>query len=124
MWLTLKKSVLAGRTVTYGELAEMSGRRRGAARAAGTAMRSNPAPLIVPCHRVVKGGGVLGRYSGSGGTLTKQWLIRHEEAAIAAAELEAVAAQQPVVSPHWAELELERRARVARQVEFVAKGGA
>lgn len=41
-----------GETTTYGRLAAMAGNPR-AARAAGAAMRANPLPVIVPCHKVV-----------------------------------------------------------------------
>jgi len=50
-----------GKTRTYGEVAKAIG-KPGAARAVGTACGSNPVPLIVPCHRVVRGGGALGGY--------------------------------------------------------------
>lgn len=50
-----------GRTRTYGEVARAVG-KPGAARAVGTACGSNPVPLIIPCHRVVRGGGELGGY--------------------------------------------------------------
>ncbi|HXE75576.1 MAG TPA: bifunctional DNA-binding transcriptional regulator/O6-methylguanine-DNA methyltransferase Ada [Candidatus Xenobia bacterium] len=50
-----------GKTRTYGEVAKAIG-KPGAARAVGTACGSNPVPLIVPCHRVVRGGGTLGGY--------------------------------------------------------------
>ncbi|HNT72585.1 MAG TPA: MGMT family protein, partial [Methanothrix sp.] len=48
-----------GETATYGEIAERLG-RPGAARAVGTALRRNPLPLIIPCHRVVGSRGVGG----------------------------------------------------------------
>jgi methylated-DNA-[protein]-cysteine S-methyltransferase len=60
---TLVREVGWGETVSYGELAEMAGRPR-AARAVGTAMRSNPLPFVVPCHRVVAAGGRIGGYGG------------------------------------------------------------
>jgi len=60
---TLAREVRWGETVTYGELAELAGRPR-AARAAGTAMRDNPLPFVVPCHRVVASGGRIGGYGG------------------------------------------------------------
>jgi len=41
-----------GKSVSYKELAEMAG-RKGAARAVGQAMKKNPLPLLVPCHRVI-----------------------------------------------------------------------
>lgn len=45
-----------GKTVSYKELAEMAG-RKGAARAVGQAMKKNPLPLLVPCHRVTGSNG-------------------------------------------------------------------
>lgn len=54
-----------GRTATYGELAAAAGDGPGAARAAGQAMRTNPLPVIIPCHRVVAADGSLHGYSGS-----------------------------------------------------------
>jgi methylated-DNA-[protein]-cysteine S-methyltransferase len=33
-------------------------------RAAGTACGSNPIPIVVPCHRVLRSGGGLGGYGG------------------------------------------------------------
>lgn len=52
-----------GETRTYAGLARMAG-RPGAARAAGAAMRANPMPIVVPCHRVVAQTG-LGGFAGS-----------------------------------------------------------
>lgn len=53
------RKVPAGDTVTYGELAARAGHPR-AARAAGLAMRRNPTPVLVPCHRVVASNGLGG----------------------------------------------------------------
>ena len=64
-----------GTTVSYGELARMAGSSR-AARAVGTAMSTNPIPLIVPCHRVVRSDGSVGEYGGR--PEVKTWLIEHE----------------------------------------------
>ncbi|NLG87469.1 MAG: methylated-DNA--[protein]-cysteine S-methyltransferase [Firmicutes bacterium] len=52
-----------GKTVTYGDLAVAAGHPR-AARAVGSAMRANPLPLFVPCHRVLPADGTLGGYGG------------------------------------------------------------
>jgi methylated-DNA-[protein]-cysteine S-methyltransferase len=52
-----------GRTVSYLELAAASGNPK-ASRAVGTAMATNPLPVIVPCHRVLRTGGSLGGYGG------------------------------------------------------------
>ncbi len=51
-----------GELVTYGELAAMAG-SPGGARAVGGAMRTNPIPIVVPCHRVVAADGTLGGFS-------------------------------------------------------------
>ena len=49
-------------------------------RAVGQAMRRNPFPIVVPCHRVLASGGRLGGYSGSGGLSTKLALLTLEGA--------------------------------------------
>jgi O-6-methylguanine DNA methyltransferase len=69
---TLVKKVAFGSTVSYGELARLSG-YPGAARAVGSAMRKNRFPLIIPCHRVIRASGHPGRYAG-GDNLKKQLL--------------------------------------------------
>ncbi len=51
-----------GETRSYGALAAEVG-RPAASRAVGSAMATNPLPLIIPCHRVVRSDGTLGRYS-------------------------------------------------------------
>jgi methylated-DNA-[protein]-cysteine S-methyltransferase len=67
-----------GRTVTYGELAGISGTGV-PARGIGTVMGSNPIPIVVPCHRVVASDG-LGGYSGGSGVEVKRWLLTLEGA--------------------------------------------
>jgi len=52
-----------GQTVSYKHIAQESGNQR-AFRAAGTALGSNPLPIVVPCHRVLHTGGGLGGYTG------------------------------------------------------------
>ena len=66
-----------GATVTYSELASRAGRPR-AQRAAGSACGSNPIPIVVPCHRVVRTGGAIGNYGG--GPEIKQFLLGLEGA--------------------------------------------
>jgi len=66
-----------GAIVTYKDLAVATD-NPGAVRAVGTAMATNPIPIVVPCHRVVRSGGSLGNYGG--GPETKAWLLRHEGA--------------------------------------------
>lgn len=69
-----------GRTTTYQALAERVG-RPAAARAVGQAMRKNPFPIVVPCHRVVRKDGGLGGYGGPQGTGLKQRLLELEAGA-------------------------------------------
>ena len=64
--------------MSYGELARMVGNHK-AARAVGMAMKTNPLPIIVPCHRVVSNTGI-GYYSAVNGIITKKWLLHHEKA--------------------------------------------
>jgi methylated-DNA-[protein]-cysteine S-methyltransferase len=64
-----------GEVISYGELAARSGNPR-AARAVGSAMATNPWPIVVPCHRVVRSGGVLGQYGG--GADVKRQLLAME----------------------------------------------
>jgi methylated-DNA-[protein]-cysteine S-methyltransferase len=64
-----------GQTRTYTQMATSAGNER-AVRAAGTACGSNPLPLIVPCHRVLRTGGALGGYGG--GLPMKEGLLRLE----------------------------------------------
>lgn len=52
-----------GKVATYSQMAAKAGNPR-AARAAGNALHHNPIPVVVPCHRVVRGGGALGGYGG------------------------------------------------------------
>lgn len=66
-----------GATVTYAELASRAGRPR-AQRAAGSACGSNPIPIVVPCHRVVRTGGAIGNYGG--GPEIKEFLLGLEGA--------------------------------------------
>ena len=60
---TLAREVPWGEVVSYGELAGIAGRPR-AARAVGSAMRNNPVPFVIPCHRVVAAGHKIGGYGG------------------------------------------------------------
>jgi methylated-DNA-[protein]-cysteine S-methyltransferase len=53
-----------GRIATYGEVAARIG-SFGAARAVGGAVGRNPIAIVVPCHRVIAAGGVLGGYGGT-----------------------------------------------------------
>ena len=76
VWKALR-TIPAGRTDTYGHLAERIG-RPSASRAVGLANGQNPISLVIPCHRVI---GTNGKLTGYGGGLErKQWLLEHEGA--------------------------------------------
>lgn len=64
-----------GQTRSYTEMARKAGNER-AVRAAGSACGSNPIPLVVPCHRVLRTSGALGGYGG--GLPMKQALLELE----------------------------------------------
>ncbi len=70
--LGLTARIPFGEVRSYGEIAKAVG-DPGAARAVGTALATNPVPLIIPCHRVVKSDGTLGGYSFPG--VRKEWLL-------------------------------------------------
>jgi len=66
-----------GQTITYSQLAERAGFPK-AARAAGTVLAKNQLPLIIPCHRVIRSDGKIGRFSAPGGAATKKKMLEHE----------------------------------------------
>lgn len=68
-----------GTTRTYGEMAAILGRPKGA-QAVGRAMGANPFPVLYPCHRVVGAGGAMTGFSASGGIAMKKALLRLEGA--------------------------------------------
>jgi methylated-DNA-[protein]-cysteine S-methyltransferase len=68
-----------GVTSTYSLIAAKAGNPR-ASRAAGNALGSNPIPIVVPCHRVLRTGGAIGGYGG--GPEMKEFLLRLEGAII------------------------------------------
>ncbi len=75
--LAATSAIPYGSVSTYTEMATAAGSPRGS-RAAGNALGSNPIPVIVPCHRVLRTGGNLGGYGG--GLDRKRWLLELEGA--------------------------------------------
>ncbi len=73
--LNTLRSIPFGETITYGELANLAGHPK-KARAVGRVMGNNPAPVFVPCHRVLPASGGLGGWSGAAGW--KKRLLMHE----------------------------------------------
>jgi methylated-DNA-[protein]-cysteine S-methyltransferase len=67
-----------GRTESYAQVASAAGSPK-AVRAVGTACATNPLPVVVPCHRVVRSDGSMGNYAG--GPEAKRALLTLEAAA-------------------------------------------
>ena len=67
-----------GHTESYAQVAASAGNPK-AVRAVGSACATNPVPIVVPCHRVVRSDGGLGGYLG--GTAAKRLLLDVESAA-------------------------------------------
>jgi methylated-DNA-[protein]-cysteine S-methyltransferase len=67
-----------GQTRTYGQVAALAGSPQ-AVPAVGTACATNPLPVVVPCHRVLKADGTPGGYVGGPGA--KKALLHLEAAA-------------------------------------------
>ena len=103
--LEFLRTILPGRTVTYGEIARRLG-RPGASRSVGTACARNPAVIVIPCHRVVPKSGGLGNYSSEGGSETKRKLLAREGAKLPDGTEASRAATDRPVGP--------RKAKVAR----------
>ena len=66
-----------GQVRSYGWVAKVLN-KPGASRAVGGALRRNPVPLIVPCHRVIQSNGLLGGFSGLMNNVQKEKLLALE----------------------------------------------
>ena len=72
------REIAYGTTESYAAVARAAG-SPAAVRAAGTACATNPLPIVVPCHRVVRSDGSIGQYAG--GAEAKRTLLDLEAAA-------------------------------------------
>ena len=81
------RTIPYGKTMTYGEIAEILARQKGSAKmsaqAVGQAVGQNPISIIIPCHRVVGAGGKLTGYAGG---LDKKEALLALEGALGASE--------------------------------------
>jgi methylated-DNA-[protein]-cysteine S-methyltransferase len=75
--LSITAAIPYGGVSSYARVAGEAGSPRGS-RAAGNALGSNPIPIVIPCHRVLRSGGALGGYGG--GLERKRWLLELEGA--------------------------------------------
>ena len=76
--LTHLPAIAYGTTASYAAIARAAGHPR-AVRAVGSACASNPLPVVVPCHRVVRSDGTIGQYAG--GVRAKEILLTLERPA-------------------------------------------
>lgn len=74
--VTSLPQIAYGQVATYGQVAELTGRPR-AVRAVGSACATNPLPLLLPCHRVIRSDGSEGEYRG--GRAAKHALLDLEQ---------------------------------------------
>ena len=78
--MRLRRTVPPGSVITYQALAAAVGAPSGQ-RAIGNTMATNPVPLYVPCHRVIRSDGTIGNYGG--GVPRKIKLLRAEGFSVA-----------------------------------------
>lgn len=78
VWLELRE-IPFGETRSYKWIAEMAGNPN-AVRAVGQALKKNPLPIILPCHRVIASDGSIGGFSC--GVEIKRLLLKHEGVSI------------------------------------------
>jgi len=70
-----------GATTSYAELAARIGHPR-ASRAVGNALGANPVPLVIPCHRVIRGDGTWGHYAFGARMKTALLRLEHDTPAL------------------------------------------
>jgi AraC family transcriptional regulator of adaptative response/methylated-DNA-[protein]-cysteine methyltransferase len=92
VWEELRR-IPYGSTRSYGEVARRVGRPRGA-RAVARACATNPVPLVIPCHRVVRGNGHLGGY---GLGVERKRALLAKESGVAARRKSAAAPSSPTL---------------------------
>lgn len=76
------KLIPRGSVATYGQVADALGNRR-LSRVVGYALHANPAPGVIPCHRVVRRDGALAPAFAFGGEARQAALLREEGVAFA-----------------------------------------
>ena len=79
-WKVLRATakIPLGETRSYKWVARQAGSPR-AVRAVGQALKRNPYPVIIPCHRVIHEDGSIGGYAGGPGTKKKKLLATEQQ---------------------------------------------
>jgi len=78
------KKIKKGEVKTYGEIAK---RLKTSPRAVGQALRKNPFPIKIPCHRVIRSDGMVGGYAGVWNSKKKIQLLKSEGVKIKAGKV-------------------------------------
>ncbi len=71
------EKIASGKALSYGQVADELGLGK-AARFVGNCMSNNRFPLLIPCHRVIKSDGSLGKYGAGAGVSDKKRLLKEE----------------------------------------------
>lgn len=77
----IARRIPLGETRSYSYIAKQIGSPK-AARAVGQAMKANPVPLIIPCHRVIGSDGAIGGFSGTTRIALKEILLQQEQTVV------------------------------------------
>ena len=77
--LNVVAGIPRGQIMTYAQVAAKAGNPK-AARAVGAALRTNPWPILIPCHRVIGTGGQLTGFTAPGGLVAKRRMLQLEKA--------------------------------------------
>ncbi len=72
----LVKKIPRGKVTTYKEMGRALGSR--GYRSVGQALKRNPRPVVIPCHRVVNSDGSIGGYHGKSDSDEKERILREE----------------------------------------------
>jgi methylated-DNA-[protein]-cysteine S-methyltransferase len=104
-----------GATASYAELARRVGHPR-AARAVGNALGANPVPVIVPCHRVIRGDGTWGHYAFGGEMKTRLLALERATPALVGCTSTRIVCRRGCVH--------EQRVAEDRRVVFASVGDA
>ncbi|MBI5149642.1 MAG: MGMT family protein [Candidatus Omnitrophica bacterium] len=93
--LAATMTIPLGETRSYQWVARKIGSPK-AVRAVGQALRRNPYPVIIPCHRVIHEDGSLGAYAGRYGTRKARLLARERRIAAEIEKTKPFLLNQPV----------------------------
>jgi O-6-methylguanine DNA methyltransferase len=100
-----------GEVASYAALARRIGHPR-AARAVGNALGANPVPLIVPCHRVIRGDGTWGHYAFGGEWKTRLLTLERTTPVLVGCETTRIVCRRGCAH--------ERRIREDRRIVFAS----